>query len=599
MEDQGKKLLLTVGIICAIMFGWQLLFPPKKPEEKKPPPAEVSAPTPPVATPPVATPPVATRAPVEEVVLENPQFRATFSTRGGTLTSWQLLGRQFHVAGGARPEDMVRSTDPRLRPFLVSFPDSTHALAADSDWTLAERSATGVVFRQVVGPLEVTKRFTVHPTDFLVDLTVGAALAGGNAKQHLVLSLGGVQDPNAIDGGKMGQAAREWKAECYANESLSAWTSKTLAGKSKEVGGQVGWFGFNHPYFLTAIALEPSDERVTCRATGITPEAGPMMLEALYAPAVVEAGKPLRRKVTGYFGPKYMSKLSSVSSVVGWKDTGLEKAIDLGWLGFIAGPLLWLLNFFHGLTGNWPLSIVLMTIAVKLATLYWTHKSMKSMKEMARLRPELDALKEKYKDDRQRQQVETMNLFKSHGVNPLAGCLPMLLQMPIWFAFYRALSVAAELYHAPFLWIHDLTAADPYFVLPVVMTGMMLAQAVLTPTTASGMQQKMMTWGMPIMFGAMSLFFPAGLTLYTLTNSFLTLVHHFFMRQGDRKVAARAAAPAAAAPAVIDAAASEVVDDGDAEADAGVDDGPDAASGPRKGGPRKGGPRKKKGGRRR
>ncbi len=166
----------------------------------------------------------------------------------------------------------------------------------------------------------------------------------------------------------------------------------------------------------------------------------------------------------------------------------------------------------------------MLTIIVKLATLYWTHKSMKSMKEMAKLRPQLDKLRDKYKDDRQKQQVETMNLFKAHGVNPLAGCLPMLLQMPIWFALYRALSVAAQLYQAPFLWLTDLTAPDPYFILPVFMTATMLLQSRLTPTTATGMQQKMLTYGMPLMFGVMGFFFPAGLSLYISTNTVLTLL---------------------------------------------------------------------------
>jgi YidC/Oxa1 family membrane protein insertase len=141
-----------------------------------------------------------------------------------------------------------------------------------------------------------------------------------------------------------------------------------------------------------------------------------------------------------------------------------------------------------------------------------------------------------------------MNLFKAHGVNPLAGCLPMLLQMPIWFALYRALSVAAELYQAPFLWVHDLTAADPYFILPVFMTAMMLVQSLLTPATATGMQQKMLSYGMPILFGAMSLFFPAGLTLYISTNSILTLAHHMVIRAQDRKVSGKTRPSSAAAP---------------------------------------------------
>jgi membrane protein insertase Oxa1/YidC/SpoIIIJ len=140
-----------------------------------------------------------------------------------------------------------------------------------------------------------------------------------------------------------------------------------------------------------------------------------------------------------------------------------------------------------------------------------------------------------------------MNLFKAHGVNPLAGCLPLLLQMPIWFALYRALSVAAELYQAPFLWITDLTAPDPYFILPIFMTATMLLQSRRTPTTATGMQQKMLTYGMPLMFGVMGFFFPAGLSLYISTNTVLTLLHHLYMRRGDAGGDAAKAEPKAEA----------------------------------------------------
>jgi YidC/Oxa1 family membrane protein insertase len=149
-----------------------------------------------------------------------------------------------------------------------------------------------------------------------------------------------------------------------------------------------------------------------------------------------------------------------------------------------------------------------------------------------------------------------MNLFKAHGVNPLAGCLPMVLQMPIWFALYRALSVAAELYQAEFLWFHDLTAPDPYYILPVFMTLTMLLQSRLTPTTATGMQQKILMFGMPLMFGGFSLFFPAGLTLYISTNTVLTLLHHLYMRRDEIRVKARGAAEPAAASGKVGALAA-------------------------------------------
>ena len=151
--------------------------------------------------------------------------------------------------------------------------------------------------------------------------------------------------------------------------------------------------------------------------------------------------------------------------------------IDLGWFAFIGRPLLWLLQKFQSVVGNWGIAIMLLTILVKLLTLYWTTKSMRSMKAIAALAPQIKALQTKYAEDKQRQQAETMALYKQHGVNPVAGCLPMLLQMPIWIALYRMLSNAGELYQQPFIpgWINDLTATDPYYILPAVLFVSMFA----------------------------------------------------------------------------------------------------------------------------
>jgi YidC/Oxa1 family membrane protein insertase len=220
--------------------------------------------------------------------------------------------------------------------------------------------------------------------------------------------------------------------------------------------------------------------------------------------------------------------------------TGFKETVDLGWLRIIAQPMLWLLLAFHSVAGNWGIAIVLLTIVVKGVTLVWTTKSMRSMKAMAVLGPQMKALQEKFKEDKQRLQVETMALYKQHGVNPLAGCLPMLLQMPIWWALYRMLSQAGELYQQPFIpgWINDLTAADPYYVLPILLIVTMFAQARLSPTTvdpSQQMQQRLMQYGMPLIFGFASLFFPAGLTLYIFTNTCLQALHSIWINKYDKK----------------------------------------------------------------
>jgi len=231
------------------------------------------------------------------------------------------------------------------------------------------------------------------------------------------------------------------------------------------------------------------------------------------------------------------------------------------------------LTTYHDHIPSWGLSIILLTVCVKLATLYWTTKSMRSMKAMAVLGPQMRELQAKYKDDKQRLQLETMALYKQHGVNPLAGCLPILLQMPIWLALYRMLSNAGELYQQPFIggWINDLTASDPYYILPIVLVVTMFLQARLTPTTvdpSQRMQQRMMQYGMPLMFGAMSFFFPSGLSLYILTKTCLSAVHSIYMNKYDKKSVALAAQlkkNQAAAAAAKDAAAVKAAKDANTE----------------------------------
>jgi YidC/Oxa1 family membrane protein insertase len=598
MEDQGKRLMLAVVVALAIMLLWNFLFPPaKQPEPKAPdgrtPAAQSESPAGAAPAPGTPAAPGAgaagtapaeaaakQRGPEQVIALEYPGVRAEFSSWGGVLKSWKLLGAQFHQPGKPGvPEDLVRLADANRRPFSLGFSDgSTHSIPADAEWRGEKRGDREVVFTWQSDDLSVEKHYRIHPEDYVLTLDVTVQLQRGNAKQGLVLSLFSQQDPKTRQKGRWSQQPREWTAACYVGDDVSHWDAEALSQVRGE-RGHVGWGGFQHSYFVFAAAPLAAGDNLECKAYGVNTAPGGMGVDLVFPLATLEAGPGGRiaQKFVAYLGPKYLQKLEAVAAIAGGGDgvPGFEKAVTLGIWGFIAGPLLWLLGRFYGFAGSWGIAIILLTILVKLATLYWTHKSMKSMKEMARLRPQLDKLRDKYKDDRQKQQVETMNLFKAHGVNPLSGCLPLLLQMPIWFALYRALAVAAELYQAPFLWLGDLTAPDPYFILPVFMTGAMLLQSRLTPSTATGMQQKMLSYGMPIMFGVMGFFFPAGLSLYISTNTSLTLLHHLYMRRSDaNRSQAKPGSPVdegattGAKPATANAAARERAEaDGDEGAD--------------------------------
>jgi YidC/Oxa1 family membrane protein insertase len=250
---------------------------------------------------------------------------------------------------------------------------------------------------------------------------------------------------------------------------------------------------------------------------------------------------------------------------------------------------MWLLLKFYSFVGNWGLAIVLLTLLVKGLTIPFTTKSMRSMKAMAVLAPQMKTLQEKYKDDKQRLQMETMALYKQHGANPLSGCLPIFLQMPIWLALYRMLSSTGELYQQAFIpgWIDDLTNADPLHILPIVLCATMFAQARLQPASpdpSQKMQQRMMQYGLPLMFGVMSFFFPAGLTLYIFTNTILSALHSIYMNKFDKQSielttkiqkAQQAAADAKLAPATAKATFKH---DDDAEDDDEADAQPAAAA---------------------
>ena len=225
-------------------------------------------------------------------------------------------------------------------------------------------------------------------------------------------------------------------------------------------------------------------------------------------------------KVIAFLGPKERDVLASAAG----GSHHLSELVDLGYFSIIAKGLLYFLVWLHGLVGNWGVAIILMTIGVRTILAPLTWKSIKSGLAMRRLRPEIDAINKKYKDDAQGKNVATMELWKTHKVSPLGGCLPAVFQMPVWWALFQSLQTAVELYHTPFLWFGDLSAPDPYYIVPFILGGTMILQQRLMPMQMDPMQQKMMTYVMPLVFTVMMLFLPSGLAIYMLTNSVIGIL---------------------------------------------------------------------------
>ena len=285
---------------------------------------------------------------------------------------------------------------------------------------------------------------------------------------------------------------------------------------NKQIPG--GWLAMIHHYFMSAWI--PDQDQTHHYSTRVAK--GFNIIGFTTPKAVVAPSESHTFSARFYAGPKIQKTLKAL--VPG---KGLDLAIDFGPLFFISEILFWFLEMFHSWTGNWGFAIIMLTMLVKLIFFYPSALSYKSMAKMRKVAPELTRIREQYGDDRQKLSQEMMNLYKKEKINPLGGCLPILIQMPVFLALYWALLESVELRQAPFLlWIEDLSVMDPWFVLPLIMGASMWVQQMLNPAPPDPMQAKVMKM-MPILFTVMFLWFPAGLVLYWVTNNILSITQQY------------------------------------------------------------------------
>ena len=283
-----------------------------------------------------------------------------------------------------------------------------------------------------------------------------------------------------------------------------------------EFASEQGWFGSIQHHFVDAVVPEAGTvQRYRVSMRGNTSTAS-----SIAGVSVVEPGETKTLTTTVFVGPKLQDQLEDI-------DKSLKLTVDYGWLTILSQPLFQLLSFVYGFVGNWGVAIILVTFMIKLVFYKLTESSGRSMAKMRNLQPRLKALQERYKDDRQQLSQSMMELYKREKVNPAAGCLPILIQMPFFLAFYWALLESVEMRQAPFaLWITDLSSRDPYFILPLIMGGAMFFQQRLNPQVGDPVQVKVMQV-MPIIFTAFFAFFPAGLVLYWVTNTLLSIAQQW------------------------------------------------------------------------
>jgi len=392
--------------------------------------------------------------------------------------------------------------------------------------------------------VKITKRLTFTKGEYLINVDVivdNVSNETWSAALFAQIKRDGSVDPGLDTSGfglPIFLGGAYWdEDQAYNKKSLDEFSEEPL---NKKIAG--GWLAFIQHYFMSAWV---PDQSMTLQYQTRT-AAGNHIISYVTPAVQVNAGDRYTFTNRFYAGPKILKTLEEIEP-----EKGLDLVVDYGPLFFLSKPLYLLLNFYHSLVANWGLAIILLTVTVKAIFFPLSAASYRSMANMRRVTPKLTEIRERHADDRQKLSQEMMKLYKDEKINPLGGCLPVLIQMPVFLALYWALLESVELRQAPFFgWIHDLSVMDPYFVLPIIMAASMFFQQMLNPVAASmffqqmwnpappdPMQAKMMKM-MPLIFGVFFLFFPSGLVLYWVTNNLLSIAQQWHITRGIEKKAA-------------------------------------------------------------
>ena len=423
--------------------------------------------------------------------------------------------------------DASKSTDERKtllsgdNEFIeTGYVASIASPAPDTVWTQKDdtytwRSADGVTFTRHI----TADGYLITVTD---EIRNGASHDVSLTPYTRIMRTNDSTSSSGVDTGLM----------TYVNSDLENAGWHKLDKKSYAYSTTNGFIGFADQYWETVVQIDRPDQTMRAKKSGTQYQADASAGAIVIAPGDTQS-------VTQYIfaGPRDQRVLSTVSNTI----AGIDETIDYGWFWFLARPMLWILNTLNALVMNYGVAIIIMTILLRLALWPLTRKSYTSMIAMQKMQPEIARIQKLYANDKARQQMEMLRLYQTHKTSPMSGCLPMLIQIPIFFALYKALLVSVPMRGAHFLWIHDLAAMDPYFILPILMGATMWLQQYLQSAASKGLSnandavaqtQKMMRW-MPLIFTVMFAWMPAGLVLYwTVSNLFGILQMYIIKRAG-------------------------------------------------------------------
>ncbi|HEX7705660.1 MAG TPA: membrane protein insertase YidC [Thermoanaerobaculia bacterium] len=537
-----KRIFIAILISIGFLWLWAAIAPKLFPElARQPEPAPISREAQTTATqaapegsPAVGSPeqpvdssieaavpatPVAAES-LDTVQVQRPDYAAVLSNRGAQLVSFRL--KEYQQKGSQRLVDLVkaRSADRTDYPFALEMQDGALARRLNSALYAvthnSDRGVDTVEFRYSDGRVSVTKTFRFGPQPFLFDFAVRM----DPPMPYRVMIGPGIRT--------LGAEEQDTQMIITGNGILQRDGDLKVVGRDKANPLQtypgVEYIGVEDNYFLTMLRPSRGGEGLLRKVAFFNERKE--RRDDLYAG--VNANSSGVVEGDAFFGPKKTTLLD---------EYGLGEALQFGWFGLIARFLLSSLVWINQFTQNYGFAIVVLTFLIKMVLYPLQHKSIVSMKKMQKVQPKVEAIKARYKktktdpEQRQKMNVEMMTLYKNEGINPMAGCLPLILQLPILWGFYNLLSRAIELRGAPFmLWIQDLSEKDPYYITPILMTATMFIQTYITPMTGDPMQRKIFL-AMPLVFGFLFKDFPSGLVLYWLVQNVLTIAQQMIMNK--------------------------------------------------------------------
>lgn len=457
----------------------------------------------------------------EEILVSTPLYEAIFYEKRGCLKNFLLKQYREDVTPNSPPKKLILvDNNPPLRLRFLNADLGELNYSADKHKLEIKREQAQLCFTAKTPSFLIKKIYTFYPEKYCFGLEIVLENKGKQVfKDDLALSL-----------------ANKWpKKQRYGFSGAIFWLDSQFKSlKRKKVKdeivktGRLKWVGLSDKYFMTVIinkafgkasfVLNTHSELLTC--------------EFLTPPIMLKPNEKRSISFLLYFGPKEIDRVKALGF-------HLNEAIHFGFFDSISKFLLYVLKWFYRFTHNYGIAIIVLTLVIKI--LFWplTHHSYKSMRDMQRLQPQIAKIRQRYKDDKVRMNQEMMNLYRTYKINPMGGCLPMILQIPVFFALYYALLYAIELRHAPFIsyfpftkkiWLADLSAKDPYYITPIIMGISMLAQQKLSPTSANPTQEKLMLF-MPIFFTVIFLNFPSGLVIYWLVNNILSIIQQIYINR--------------------------------------------------------------------